>query len=185
MQLMDLINSAGGLSAIAQQVGVSEGEAKSGAAALLPALMGGFKKQATGGGGMDGLTSLLSRAGGTGLLDNVVSERPTDVNAGNQLLGNLFGSKDVSRGVAHQAAQSSGLDPSVLKRMLPILAMVAAGVMAKQSSGHQEGGGMLGQLAGAIGGQRGGSLGSLLDLNGDGNPLDDIMGMAGKLFGKR
>jgi hypothetical protein len=31
--------------------------------------------------------------------------------------------------------------------------------------------------------QAGGGLGSLLDLDGDGNPLDDIIGMAGKLRG--
>jgi hypothetical protein len=33
-----------------------------------------------------------------------------------------------------------------------------------------------------LGGEKaGGGLGSLLDLDGDGNPLDDIIGMAGKL----
>ncbi len=48
---------------------------------------------------------------------------------------------------------------------------------------------MLGQvLGGVLGGgqaQSGGlgGLASLIDLDGDGNPLDDIIGMAGKLRG--
>jgi len=37
-----------------------------------------------------------------------------------------------------------------------------------------------GQQAAPAGGGLG-SLGSLLDMDGDGNPLDDIIGMAGKL----
>lgn len=44
---------------------------------------------------------------------------------------------------------------------------------------------VLNQVVAAIGGE--GSLAqfaSMLDLDKDGNPIDDIMGMAGKLFGK-
>lgn len=44
---------------------------------------------------------------------------------------------------------------------------------------------ILNQVVAAIGGE--GSLSnfaSMLDMDKDGNPLDDIMGMAGKLFGK-
>ena len=39
---------------------------------------------------------------------------------------------------------------------------------------------MLGQLTGARAGATGGGIGSMLDLNGDGNALDDILRMAGK-----
>jgi len=45
---------------------------------------------------------------------------------------------------------------------------------------------ILSQIVSQIGGE--GSLtsfASMLDLDGDGNPLDDIAGMAGKLFGKK
>ena len=45
-------------------------------------------------------------------------------------------------------------------------------------------GGILGQVLGGAGAAGGlGGLASMLDLNGDGNPLDDIIGMAGKLRG--
>ena len=64
MQLMDLINAAGGLGALSQQVGLSESQTQAGANALLPAIVGGFQRQAGGGGGVGGLLSMLTGAGG-------------------------------------------------------------------------------------------------------------------------
>jgi hypothetical protein len=190
--MMDVINQMGGLQSVARELGVSESQAASGAAALLPAIMGGFKKQAqTQPTGPGGLGALLGGLGGGGLLDDVLSPQPTNVSRGNDVLGQIFGSKDVSRAVAQNAAAQTGLDTGVLKKMLPMLAMLAAGYMAKQGVGAPASapppagglggllGGMLGQGAPATGGNAG--LGSLLDLNGDGNPLDDILGMVGKL----
>ena len=46
-------------------------------------------------------------------------------------------------------------------------------------------GGLGSILGSALGGSHGGGLGglgSLLDMNGNGNPLDDILGMTGKLM---
>jgi hypothetical protein len=130
---------------------------------------------------------MLGRLGGGALLDNVVSAQPTDVNRGNEVLGQIFGSKEVSRTVAQSASARSGLDPSLLKKMLPMLAMVVAGYMAKQPGAGAPkaatgGGGLGGLLGGLLGGRAGGGggLGSLLDANRDGNPLDDILRMAGK-----
>jgi hypothetical protein len=92
------------------------------------------------------------------------------------VLGEIFGSKDVSRTVAENAAERSGLQPSLLKKMLPMLAMMAAGYMAKQRGGLAGLGGLGGMPASA---PRRGGLGSMLDLDGNGNPLDDILRMAG------
>ena len=198
MQMTDLLAQAGGLSSIARELGVSESEAASGAEALLPAILGGFKKQAQAQpAGLDGLGALIGQLGGSGLLENVLSPQPTDVSLGDNVLGQIFGSPAVSRTVAQHAATRSGLDPSLLKRMLPMLAMLVAGYMARQRSGGQAApagpagglGGLLGGLLGGAGAPRAqagagpaGGLAGLLDLNGDGNPLDDILGMAGKMM---
>ena len=48
MQITDILGQIGGIQSVARELGVSEDQAASGAAALLPALLGGFKKQATG-----------------------------------------------------------------------------------------------------------------------------------------
>ncbi|MEO5694798.1 MAG: DUF937 domain-containing protein [Usitatibacter sp.] len=192
MNIHDILGQAGGLQSIARELGVSESQAASGAQALIPAILGGFKKQVQSQpAGMEGLGALLDQLGGGGLFDHVLSPEPTDVGQGNDILGEIFGSKDVSRSVAQNAASQSGLDPSLLKRMLPMLAMLVAGYMARQHGdgagsqpSHTGGlGGLMGALlGGAAGGAgQGSGLGSMLDMNGDGNALDDILRMAGKV----
>ena len=208
MDLQQLISQMGGLGPIASQLGISESQAESGIGALLPAVLGGFQKSAQGSGGdLGSLLAIVQGAGGGGLVENVLGSQPADVAAGNGILGQIFGSKDVSRTVADHAAGQTGLDAGTLKKLLPIVAMLVAGYMARSSGNSQgESGGGLGDIVGAVlGGQQGssgglggvlgsvlggnkagglGALGSLLDQNGDGNPPDDILGMAGKMTGR-
>ena len=203
MQLDLLLAQTGGLSSMARELGVSEQQVRAGAAALLPAILGGFGKQAQAQpAGLGGLGDLLGQLGGGGLLDDVVSPQATNVGLGNNVLGQIFGSKDVSRTVAQHAAAQTGLEPSLLKKMLPMLAMLAIGYMARkhgqarvakeQANGQvpaapveeQAGGGLggLGGLGGILGGLlggKGGGLASIFDKDGDGNPLDDILRKAG------
>jgi hypothetical protein len=196
MQLNEILHQIGGIGAMARELGVSETQAASGAEALLPAILGGFKRQAQAQpAGLEGLGGLLQQLGGGGLLDEVLAPQPTDVRRGNDVLGQIFGSPDVSRTVAQHASSQSGLDASLLKKMLPMLAMLVGGFIARQHGAAQAAPAaqadslglenLLGSLLG--GGSMGGTaaaspmagLGSLLDLNGDGNPLDDILRMAG------
>jgi hypothetical protein len=197
MNLTDILAQAGGIESMAKELGVSPEMARTGADALLTAILGGFKKQAQGSGGVEGLGGLLGQLGGGGLLDAVLGAQPTPVDQGNDVLGQIFGSKDVSRTVAGQASAQTGLDSGLLKKMLPILAMLVAGYLARQGGqGGQAGaggglGGLLGSILGGTGGGAAapaggglGGLGQLIDLDGDGNPLDDIIGMAGKFAGR-
>ncbi|WP_447757397.1 DUF937 domain-containing protein [Sphingopyxis fribergensis] len=196
MNLTDILAQAGGIESMAKELGIPPAMAKQGADALLPAILGGFKKQAQSGGGVEGLGGLLGQLGGGGLLDSVLGSQPTPVSQGNDVLGQIFGSKDVSRTVAGQAAEQTGLDSGILKQMLPMLAMMVAGYMAKQGGQPGESGGLGGILGNVLGGAMGGGaapsagglgglggLGKMLDMDGDGNPLDDIMGMVNKMRG--
>lgn len=200
MQLTDILGQMGGLQSVARDLGITESQATTGAAALIPAILGGFKNKAQAHPqGVDGLGGLLGQLGGGGLLDSVLGSQPTDTSSGNAVLGQIFGSKDVSRAVAQNAASTSGLDPALLKKMLPIVAMLVAGYMAKRQNSAGSSAGGLGGLAGmgGLGGLLGGLLGgqgsaggtasaaslpglaSMLDMDGNGNPLDDIMRMMG------
>ena len=191
MQITDILSSTGGLQSIARELGISESQAADGAAALAPAILGGFKKQTqTQPSGLEGLGGLLGQLGGGGLLDDVLSPQPTNVSRGNDVLAQIFGSKDVSRAVAQNAASQSGLDTGLLKKMLPMVTMLIAGYIARQAGGSSASpasgglGGLLGELTGGTAGAaRPGGLASFLDLNGDGNALDDIVRMAGKQLG--
>lgn len=188
MEITDILRQTGGLQSIARELGLNEAQVASGAAALTPAILGGIQKQAQSQPeGMEGLGGLLSQLGGGGLFDNVVSQEPTDVSQGNNVLGQIFGSKDVSRTVAQHASAQSGVSSDLLKKMLPMLAMLVTGYLAKHRSGNapaqpsSSGGGLGGLLGGLLGGQ-GGGLGGLLGqlTGGGGNALDDILRRAGR-----
>lgn len=86
-------------------------------------------------------------------------------------------------------ASSLGIDPKMAETAISALAkahpMQGDTVeLAAANTGMDTA--VLGQIVSAIGGE--GSLGNfanMLDLDGDGSPLDDIAGMAGKFFGKK
>lgn len=133
---------------------------------------------------------------------------PQTVNDGNAILGHLFGSKDVSRAVAGRASEQTGIGSDVLKKLLPLVATMAMGSLSKQTKqptmqsaltglamqhlmGGQKKSG-LGAILGAVTGanarqqrqtqqthQQGmGILGKLLDADGDGSMMDDVLQMA-------
>lgn len=177
MDLMDLLKSAGGndsVKELAGSVGLGSSDTKKLIGALAPALLGGIKKNAAGDSGLAGLKGALESGGHQRYLDDpksMLSEATrTD---GNNILGHLFGSKDVSRNVAANAAKETGIDAGTIKKALPLLASLAMGAMSKKTSGGRD-----------LGSSSGGGLGALGDLLGgdDGFGLDDVMGMAKKLF---
>ncbi|HEX6317108.1 MAG TPA: DUF937 domain-containing protein [Gemmatimonadaceae bacterium] len=168
MQISHFLSESGSIPSIARELGISEQQAEQGAAALLPSILGGFKKQVQSQPtGLDGFGGLLGMLGGGGLLDDVVGSHPTNIDRGNDVLGQIFGTKDVSRAVAQNASSKTGLDTGVLKKMLPMLAMAVAGYMARRRTGIE---------STPEKSRTGGGLGAMLDLDGDGNPLDDIIG---------
>jgi hypothetical protein len=192
MDITEILSQMGGLQSMAKELGITESQAATGASALAPAILGGMRKAQGQAADSGGLGALLGQLGGGSLLDNVLGNEPTDVGRGNQVLGQIFGSKDVSRAVAQDASSRTGLDPTLLKKMLPMLAMMVAGALAKQGGGGDAAparrsglGGILGGLLGGAkrGGGGGGGLAGLaamLDQDGDGNPLDDILSRFGK-----
>ena len=54
MQITDELRQMGGLQSISRELGISEAQAASGAEALAPAILGGFKKQAQAPAGLEG-----------------------------------------------------------------------------------------------------------------------------------
>lgn len=173
MNIAQALDHSGVFASMANELGIDEQTARAGAGALLPAIVAGLGRSHTapagsnGGGlgellgGMAGGGPAAAAGGGLGgvLLDQVLGRDPTPAQPGNDILGQIFGSKDVSRGVAEEVAGSTGISPGVLKKMLPILAMAVVGYMMKQNPGPAGGdrpagglpggplGGILGQIA--------------------------------------
>lgn len=186
----ELLNAQGGgvASSLSDKFGLQEDQVRSAMQALVPAIAGGVQRNTREDGGMESLLGALAEGSHDRYLDDPdLALQDDGINDGNAVLGHIFGSKEVSREVASRAATTSGVDSDVLKRMLPVVASMAMGALSKRAGGGSpfDGGG-LGDLVGnALGGLLGGgggnggaanALTSMLDGDGDGSMIDDIVG---------
>lgn len=161
MNLSQGLRESGAIDSIARELNVDPATAQNAASALLPAILAGVGRSEIGalGAGGGGLADVLGGNLGGGLLDSVLGAHPTPSQPGNDILGQIFGSKDVSRGVAEEVSGSTGLPTDLLKKMLPMLAMAVVGYMMKSHAGGKATGSATG---GSGGGMLGGALGGIL-----------------------
>ena len=173
MNLLDLLDNVGGqqsLGNLASSLGLDASDANKLVGALAPALMGGLQKQTSSQDGLAGFKNALQSGQHQQYLDNPASmTSPETVQDGNNILGHIFGSKDVSRNVAAQAAESTGIDSSLIKKALPLIASLAMGAMSKSSNAGQ-----------SLDNSTSDLLGSLM--GGDGIDMDDVLNLAKKFF---
>jgi hypothetical protein len=170
----------GAVNQLAAQFGLNPEQAQAAVAALVPALATGLKRNMATESAASGLASALQQGGHEAYLDDLGRlSQPTTTQDGNAILGHILGSKEVSRQVATQASQKTGIDPSVLKKMLPLVAALAMGSLSKQAKS----GGLAAGGRSASGGGLASMLGPMLDRDGDGSMMDDVGGMLRGMLG--
>ena len=139
--------------------------------------MRGMQKNTADDNGLAGLRRALESGGHDRYIDKpelLASEETR--NDGNNILGHIFGSKDVSRNVAAAASKDTGIDASLIKKALPLLAALAMGAMSKKTSGGKE-------LGSSISKGGLGPLGDLLNMGSKSSGgLGGILGMARKFL---
>ena len=179
------------LGQLAEQVGGNEGQVKNGVMAALPAMLTALSKNTGTEKGAQELNNALETKHDGSILNNLSGYLSNpDLKDGAGILNHLFGSQ--TSNVANAVSQSSGLDTNGSMKMLQMLAPVLMGMLGqqkKQNNLDAEGiGNLTSMLASNFGSEAGASgimeaVTNLLDANKDGNVMDDIMGMVGKLFG--
>jgi hypothetical protein len=174
MNLMDLLETAGGSESIgklAGQFGLKKADASKLIGALSPALLHGLQKQTEWADARLGLERAIASGKHLRYLDDPdrVNDDETRLD-GNKILGHLFGSKDVSRNVAARAAGDTGIDASLIKKALPIVAALAMGAMGRNAKADGDSARGLRALTGLLAGSDG-KFG-----------LDDVRTAAGKFF---
>ena len=179
MDLMELLRTAGAdksVGQIAGSVGLGEDKAQDLIGALAPALMRGLQKQTESSGSLSSLQGALASGKHQRYVDQPeLMQSAATRDDGNKILGHIFGSKDVSRNVAAQAAAETGIDAGLIKKALPLVAGLAMGAISKKTSG--------GAVENDAGGSLGGLLGGLLGGSGrDSGGVDDLLGLAKKFF---
>ena len=182
------------VSQLSGQLGADQATTKNALGTALPMLMGALARNSGDQNGAAALDRALDKHDG-GILDNLDGFlKAPDVDDGNGILRHMLGNKrgNVETGVS----KASGLDPSLVAKLLPMLAPVVLGALGKQKRQQNlstEG------LASMLGSERQqieqsnpamGMLQGLLDQDGDGKVADDILGKVGKgllggLFGRK
>ena len=172
MNLVEILANAQGGNAVrnlSQQFGIDENQARSAIEQLAPVVAAGFRRNAQSGQGMSDLIGALQGGGHDRYVDDESGGGLQDMAAdGNGILGHIFGSKDVSRAVAADAADTTGLSSGILKQLLPIIASMVMGSMSKRT---REPG-----LQDIIGDVLGGALGGGTSSGGGGGMIGDILG---------
>ena len=212
--ISDLLNSDLGkqlVSSISEKTGINASQASDVVSSSVPALLGQMQNKVLSGEGATGLLSALTNGKHDGsILDNIGGFlNGGDFSEGNKILKHVSGNSQDS--MVQGLSAKTGVDSSIISKILPILAPIIMGYLGKQTknkgvSSTPDLGGLLGGLLGggndsSKGSSLGGSLlTSVLDQNGDGKlDVSDAMsaisgsgkkkgglgGLLGGLFGKK
>ncbi len=182
MSLVDILldgQNSDLLAQLANKAGIDEVTAKNLVTQLAPAVSSGIKQNATSQQGLDGLINSVSDP----KLQDFVNQperlsSPEAVDQGNVILSQVFGDKDTSRQVAGQAADVAGVDPGIVKQLLPLVATMIMGTLGKQASGADATSRLDGQQSSGLQS----AIFSMLDADNDGDVTDDLINIAKKFF---
>ena len=180
----------GGVSEIARSVGVSSSDVTNVLSGAVPAIMAGLTRNSSSSDGAAGLLGALDRDHDGGILDDVMGFLGGGGNLadGAGILGHVLGGRRST--VESAVSRSSGVD---LASVGKIMAMVAPLIMGALGKAKREQGFDASGLAAALGQQERVAretspsavdmFSRMLDSDGDGDPMDDIVKMGSGLLG--
>lgn len=192
-QLFATVLGGGAKEQISDAIGTDHGTTQNAIQAALPLLVGAAARQASTPGGAENLMGLLDQNQDGNVVDDLagfLGNPQSGAGIGGNVLGMLFGQQQPQ--VESGLSQTTGLNVGQISSLLMMLAPIVLGFLGKlkQEQGLDASGlaGLLGQETQQMEGKGipvMGALAGLLDQNHDGSPLDDVMRMAGGLFGNR
>lgn len=181
MDLMSLILKAGNgqvLQQMATQLG-SNPEATQTALSQVVGALGKGVAQTASSGGLRGLVKALGSGTHSRYLENPSTLGQADTIAdGNGILGHILGGKEASVALAGQVAGNTGMSQDMVKKLLPMAAAAMMGALSKSTQGGQALASQLGGLGAVNKIPALGGLPGMLDADGDGSPVNDVVGLA-------
>jgi hypothetical protein len=203
--LLDLLNSDLGknlVTSTSKQLGQDTNKTSSALTTALPLLLGAMKKNTTTTNGAEGLLNALSSKHDGSILNNLEDALSNQnvLQDGEGILKHIFSGKE--QNIAKAVSSKSGIDAGSAMNLLKMAAPVIMGYLGKQAKEKQVNdsnglGNLLGDLLGNSDSNSQNLVSQLLDADGDGSVIDDIIGMAsdgeksgfasllGGLFGKK
>lgn len=195
MDLSTMLNSILGdekiLAELGSKVQATPDEVRKAATLGVPTLVEALDRNAREDGKKASLARALEDHGNDDVDDVEGFLNGVDVNDGNKMLDHIFGERKVN--VENNIANNSGLGIGQVSGLMSMLAPLLMGMLGKKKREDNVSEGNLSDLTGSLGGVLGGLLGQknsgvmdiakkMLDKDGDGSFMDDLMG---GLFGKK
>lgn len=165
-KFMETLRRTGGLEALAKLLSLSAPATRACVEALLPLVLGGFKRLSLASrGGAPGntgegrkLCEVVESHGGAEMAESVMAQ--SSLAEGEALLTEIFGGEEAVQAVCSAAAEKVEVPQQTLRAMLPALAMLTGGyayaVYYEEPEGEE-------------------TVNALLGLNEAGNPLDSVL----------
>jgi len=204
-KLLDLLNSDLGKSLVNNasiQLGQDKGKTSSALTTALPLILGAMKNNTSTPQGAQGLLSALSGKHDGSLLDNIggLLGNSDVLSDGAGILGHVFNGKEqnVAKAVSAKSGMDTGSSMDLLKMAAPFV-MAYLGKQTRTQNTHDKNGieNLIGGMLGSGAQKEQSLITKILDANGDGSVIDDLVGMAtggkkkggiggllGSLFGK-
>lgn len=131
---------------------------------ILPMILGGLKNQSTNNGGQERVDHILNKYGDPGVLNNVdgMVNKMSGQDNFDSNLGGLLGNSGSQ--ITDVLSKNFNLDSGTAAKIIPMVAPLIMGFLAKNRNEHPEGAG---------------GFASFLDQNGDGSVVDDVVGFFG------
>jgi hypothetical protein len=171
---------------IAQQIGSDSGATQSAINMALPMMLSAMGNHAADGSGADELHQAAQNHDHS-IIDDVMGFLGNSAGGGmgNAILGQFLGGN--GNAIANVIGQQSGIGPGSAMQLLGILAPIVMGALGRSSQTNGLDAGGMAQMLGAAAGSSGGNdlLGmatKMLDQDGDGNVMEDIAGLIGKIL---
>lgn len=178
MLLQTQTQKGGPLDALTSMSGLESNKMQDLLGQVLPVLAGGLKNGTASENGLEGLMKALMSGKHDRYYDQPTALKNSDsILDGNGILGHILGNKDASRSLAGHASAKTGIDSSLIKKMLPIIATVVMGAMNKRAASK----GLLNsQVSNNTNSGMMDLVSGFLDVGGDGSIVDDVLRIGAK-----
>ncbi len=191
MDISSLLQGAMGqqmVNGVVNQLGIENEQAKMAISAAVPLLITALSKNANSGDAQN-IANALERDHDGSILDNLGGFlQGGNFSDGANILSHVLGGKQGQ--VENAIGKSSGLNAGQIAQILAMLAPIVMGYLGKEKKQNGlDAGGLSSLLGGLVGGatqsnqREMGTIERLLDQDGDGNAMDDVMELGSKLLG--
>ena len=124
---------------LSRQFNLAQEQSAKAMAALMPAFSAGFKRSSANPYDFKALMEAASSGGYARYFEDFGKAfTPQGMAAGNTILDQIFGSRDLTSAIAAEAAKMSGIGQDVMRQMMPAIAGALTGGIFKQMTGHMQ-----------------------------------------------